>query len=895
VALSPGTRLGPYEIAALIGAGGMGEVYRATDTSLKRTVAVKVLPESLASNADRLARFQREAEVLASLNHPNIAQIHGLEKNALVMEFIEGPTLGDRIAAGPLPVDESLAIATQIADALESAHERSIIHRDLKPANIKVRPDGTVKVLDFGLARAFDASSAVTSSAETLANSPTITSPAMTAAGVILGTAAYMSPEQARGHAVDKRADVWAFGCVLFEMLTGRRTFDGSSVVDAIGAALHTEPAWHLLPETTPPAVRATLERCLQKDPRQRARDLGDVRLALDGGFSAPVATAPPPASAAKRTPLWVVAAAVLATAMIVGPAAWMARRPPAAPVRSPVRFQIPAPDGAELGNFFSLSPDGRLLVFQALEIGVGQRFWLHSFETNTTRLLTRVDSVNSSQFWSPDSRYFAYANRGELKKIDVAGGPPEVITTLSKNYGGGTWGSDGTIIFGSPSGPLMRVPSSGGTATPLTTLDASRQETGHLNPWLLRDGRHFVYSRISKVAGNSGLWVGSLDAAPDSQPAPRLLATAQGAIVAPGSDSTPDYVLFTREGSLVAQAFDINTLSLTGEAIQIVERVGVGPATYAQAWVSNSGALVYRRPEAPDGGIPAFFDRTGRELRVVPGFDSSPALYPRLSPDGTRLAISIAGDLWVYDLTGRPPVRLTTGASGYSPLWAGDGKSIVYEPSGSLGLRMLPADGTGLMPTPVTPAGHYHPLTFTRDGRVLLSAMIPTNGLNWKLLQGPLAGEATPTPIFESSSSDGFGGASFSPDGRWLAYESNATGTREIWVRQYPSAGSPIRVSANGGFEPTWNRNGREILYLQQDDLMSVAVDTSGGVFTFKPAVRLFITHSPSNTQPPSYDVAPDGSLLMLKARPIVRPPLEVVLDWRGMLGRPAAAVSEH
>jgi serine/threonine-protein kinase len=547
------------------------------------------------------------------------------------------------------------------------------------------------------------------------------------------------------------------------------------------------------------------------------------------------------------------------------------------------------------LGSFFSLSPDGRLLLFQALEIGVGQRYWLHSFETNATRLLTRINTVTSSQFWSPDSRYFAYGDRGELKKVDVSGGPPEVITMLPKNFGGGTWGPDGTIIVGSPSGPLMRVPSSGGTATPVTTLDVSRQEIGHLNPWLLRDGRHFIYSRNSKVAGNSGIWVGSLDATPGSQPTSRLVATGQGGIVAPGSDSTPDYLLFTRDGSLVAQAFDIKTRSLVGEAIQIVERVGIGPATYAQAWVSASGALVYRRPEAPTGGTPAFFDRTGRELRVIPGFDQSPALYPRLSPDGTRLAISIAGDLWVYDLTGRPPVRLTTGGSGYSPLWTRDGKSVVYEPSGSLGLKMLPADGTGLVPAQVTPAGHYHPLAFTGDGRVLLSAMIPLNGTSWKILQGPLAGDATPTPIFESSSSNGFGGASISPDGRWLAYESNATGTREIWVRQYPSGGSPVRVSAQGGLEPTWNRNGRELLYLQQEDLMSVAVDTSSGAFAFTPAVRLFTTRAPSITQPPSYDVAPDGSLLMLKALPIERPPLDIVLDWRGMVGRPAPAAAEH
>jgi len=460
----------------------------------------------------------------------------------------------------------------------------------------------------------------------------------------------------------------------------------------------------------------------------------------------------------------------------------------------------------------------------------------------------------------------------------------------LMKNFGGGAWGADGTIIVGSPTGPLMRVPASSGTATPLTTLDASRQEVGHLNPWLLRDGRHFIYTRTSKVASNAGLWVGSLDAAPDRQSAARLMVTSQGAIIAPGSDTTPDYVLFARDGSLVAQAFDMNTLTLVGDATQIVEQVAAGPPTYAQAWASASGALVYRRPAAPEGGTPAFFDRNGRERSVVSGINNSPSLYPRLSPDGTRLLVAIAGDLWIYDLTGRPPIRLTSGVGGYSPIWTPDGKSVVYEQAGGVGLKMLPADGTGVMPTQVTPGGHYHPLTFSSDGRLLISTMIPLNELSWKLLHGPLGADSKPMPIFDSASSDGFAGASFSPDGRWLAYESNLTGTREIWVRGYPSGSSPVRVSANGGIEPLWNRNGREIFYLQDDDLMSVAVDTSNRPLSFKPAVRLFTTHPPLRTQPPSYDVAPDGTLLMLKALPIVRAPLEIVLDWHGMLGRPTS-----
>jgi eukaryotic-like serine/threonine-protein kinase len=541
------------------------------------------------------------------------------------------------------------------------------------------------------------------------------------------------------------------------------------------------------------------------------------------------------------------------------------------------------------------VSPDGRVLVFQAIEPSRGPRYWLHSFETNTSTALTRVNPTNSSQFWSPDSRYFAYADAGELRRVAVAGGPPEVITSLSRGFGGGSWAADGTIIFGSTSGPLMRVSASGGTPLPLTTLDASCQEVGHLNPWMLRDGRHFIYMRSSRVAANSGLWLGSLDAAPDAQPSERLVTTVQGAVVAPGFGSTPDYVLFTRDGSLVAQTFDSSTLTLTGDATQIVERVGVGPATYAAVWVSQSGALVYRTPAAPGGGTPAFFDRTGRELRVVPGINDRPALYPRLSPDGNHLAVFIAGDLWVYDLSGRPPVRLTSGTIAYSPIWTPDGKLVIYEESGSVGLRSLNADGAVMTPDAVGPAGHYHPLTFSPDGRSLISAFSPAGEQRWRLMQGPAEANTPPTPIFESTSSDGFGGASLSPDGRWLAYASTATGTMEVWVRPYPSGGSPVRVSANGGAEPIWNRNGGELIYLQNDDVMSVVVNTSGGAFTFKPAVRLFGMRGPLKTQPPSYDVAADGSLLMLKELPIVHAPIEVVLDWRGMLGRPAAVVSEH
>jgi Tol biopolymer transport system component len=696
-----------------------------------------------------------------------------------------------------------------------------------------------------------------------------------------------MSPEQARGRVVDKRADVWAFGCVLYEMLTGRAPFEGGSVVDVIGAVLHKEPDLQALPASTPSAVRATIERCLQKDMRLRARDLGDVRLALDGGFSAKtIEAATSPAAPRRALPL---VAAVVATAVVVGTFVWNARRPAPPPERTAVRFQITPPQGTEFGSFFSVSPDGRTLVFNVANPAQGFRYWMHSFETGETKPISRIGSTNSSQFWSPDSRFMAYAEGGQLKRMDMTGGSSETLCKLPSNFGGGTWGADGTIIVGSPSGPLWRVPASGGTPVAITSLDSSRNEVGHVNPWLLRDGRHFIYLRASRNEADSVLSLGSLDAAPGAQADRRLVATAQGVVYVPGSGDTPDYVLFVRDGSLVAQAFDLDALSLVGEPMFVVERVGVGPPTYAQAWASESGALVYREPGTAIGGTPAWFERTGRERSVIPGTESIPAMNPRLSPDGTRLALFIAGDLWVYDLTGRPPVRLTTGSLGYSPVWTSDGRHIVYEQTGSVGLRMLPADGSGVTPEPVGPTGHYHPHALSHDGRFLFSSYEDTGG-RWSILSMPITAGASPAPLFESRALEGFAGVAPSPDGRWLAYTSQATGAWEVWVRPYPGPGSPVRISSDGGAEPLWSRNGRELFYLHNDDVMSVAVDARGDTFTFQPAVRLFTARTALKTQPPSYDIAADGSFLMLKASPTAASPIHMILDWRSVLGRPPA-----
>jgi serine/threonine protein kinase/Tol biopolymer transport system component len=887
--LAAGDTLGVYRIAGLIGAGGMGEVYRARDTRLDRDVALKLLPEEFAKSAERLARFQREARTLASLNHPHIAQIYGLEEQpgrvALAMEFVEGEDLAQRLERGPLSLDDIFPIARQVGDALESAHAQGIIHRDLKPANIKVRPDGTVKVLDFGLAKAVDQSSGVgLGSSGGMSMSPTMTSPAMTAAGVILGTAAYMSPEQARGKPVDKRADIWAFGCLLFEMLTGRRAFEGDDVASTIGASIHKEPAWAALPASTPPALRATIERCLQKDPRQRFHDMGDVRLSLDGMFSvpAPVVTTLPGRSRSSVVAVATIAAVV--SAAVAGLAVWTLKRPTPI-VRTPLRFQVPTPDGKPLLNFFSLSPNGSTMAM-TLRGGEKISLWIQSLETGDIRELTRANAGNTSQVWSPDSRSIVYMGSAGIMRSDLAGGAPEVLVPGLVNWTGGAWLPDDTILFGRQTGGLMRVPAKGGAPVEVTELDADRHEAAHGNPWMLPDGRHFIYSRTSSVADNSGIFVGSIDAPPSGQSRTRLVASSQQAEYAPSLDGSPGHVLFVRNGALMAQPLDERTLQLSGDPVQLVENIGIGPSTYAHFWLSNTNTLAYRVTDAGLGGVPTWFDHNGRELGPVGNTPIVHASHPRISPDGKRLALIVNTDLWVYDLGGRPPIRLTfleaNRATTYSPLWTPDGQSIVYEPSGSglQGLKMLAADGSNTTPTSATPPGHFHPHGWSLDGKELLTAFAGGPATGWDIVRVPLGAEGKPSPVVVTPKNEGFLGAALSPNKRFLAYASDLTGSYEIWVRPYPGPGAPERISPNGGMEPTWAQGGRELIYLENNRFMSVKTSTDG-TFSFSSPTLLFETPVARVTQPPSYDVAADGRLLVMKAPPTREEPINVVVNW--------------
>jgi Tol biopolymer transport system component len=728
--LQSGMRLGPYEILGPLGAGGMGEVYRARDARLNRDVAVKILPELFAADADRLARFQREAQVLASLNHPNIAQVYGLEEQpptqggegrgiALVMELVDGLTLADRLTGG-LPLDEALAIARQIADALEAAHDKGIVHRDLKPANVKITTGGIVKVLDFGLARPGDfVTAGPLAGAETTAL-PTITSPAvMTGVGVILGTAAYMSPEQARGRPVDKRADIWAFGCVLYEMLTGRRAFTGDDVTDTIGAVIHKEPDWSLLGPDTPASVRLTLQRCLAKQPKQRFHDIGDVRLALDGVFDLPAAIAPPPAIQPRR--LLIAAALVAASVVAVtatAVAVWsLTRSTPVAPM--PIRFTLNSPPEVQLGQFFALSPDGHNVAFFASD-AVEQRLWIHSFETGETRLLSGAGRVSGAPFWSADSRFIAYVGEGRLKRIDLSGGPAEVICD-APNFAGGSWNRDGTVVFAVATSGLMRVAAAGGTPIPVTSVDPARNETAHSGPWFLPDGRHFLYLRTSKDSEHAGMYVGALDATPEEQSTTRLLTARQNAQYMHDARTGAGHLVFMRDGTLMAQPFDPARLALGGEAVRVAEEIGTGAGatdSYGYFWVSNAQALAYRRNQSATASI-VWTSRTGQEMTSIAADVDRPS-NPKLSPDGRKLAAIVAGDLWVYDLEGRPPIRLTFSGSHYSPFWTPDGRRIAHE-SGSV-VMAVAADGSGGSPEAMSPAdGHFHPHGWSHDGREII------------------------------------------------------------------------------------------------------------------------------------------------------------------------------
>ena len=892
MALAPGARLGRYEITARIGAGGMGEVYRAIDANLDRQVAIKVLPDLVANDPERLARFEREARTLASLNHPNIAIVHGLETAdgtpALVMELVEGETLAEQIARGPIPIDEVRSTSLQIAEALEAAHDQGIIHRDLKPANIKVRPDGTVKVLDFGLAKAMEPVGATPG----VTQSPTITSPAvMTAVGVLLGTAAYMSPEQARGKLVDKRADIWSFGCVLYEMLTGRRAFTGDDVSDVLASVLAREPDWTLLPPEVSPVVAAYLKRCLYKDRKHRVGDIRDVRLAIEGAFDTGAPPVAHPVAVAPRR--WLrampVAAAVVGAALLAVVAAWALW--PLAEPQAVTRFEHNLASNQVFRStgrpVMAVSPNGRDFVYNT-----SRGLYLRSMEATEARLIPGTEANLTTPFFAPDGQSIGYFQGGQLKRIGLAGGAAVVICEATNPFGA-TWATDNTIFFGQGTG-IMRVSANGGTPELVVAATAGEQVHG---PQLLPDGDSVLFS-VTTASGATRWDLARIVVQSLSTGARKLLV--QG-----GSDARyvpTGHLVYARGDALFAVAFDLDKLDVRGGPIAVVGEIARSgdPATTTAAanyGFSETGTLVYTKPGSSNwvagarGGLPfgilVWVDRKGQE-EPLPAPPRA-YLYPRLSPDGTRVAIDVRdqqSDIWIWNIRRQTLTSFTSDpGTDAAPVWSPDGQRLLWTSSraGRFNLYWQAADGTGSPARLTESPNRQQPSAFTRDRlRVLFAEDAGRAPAVQDILMLSLEGERRVTKVLDREFAER--NPEVSPDGRWLAYESDESGQPQIYVRPFPAVTQGMwRVSANGGREPLWARSGRELFYLDPDGtLMAAAVDIAPGSVSFAWATPTRLMEDREFLGGPkvptgldyllrTYDVSPDGMrLLRIKAKEV-------------------------
>src|SRR5450432_1929017 len=829
--LSAGDKLDHYEVVSLLGQGGMGEVYRVRDTKLKREVALKVLPATFLHDPDRMARFQREAQVLASLDHPNIGPIYGMADSedycGLVLALVEGPTLADRIKEGPLAVDEAVTIAKQIVEALEFAHDRSIIHRDLKPANIKITPEGVVKVLDFGLAKVLEDEPPKSS----LASSPTMTM-GHTSAGMILGTAASMSPEQAVGRPVDRRSDIFSFGAVLFALLAGKSACGGSTTPDVVDAVVKNEPDWSELPADTSDTIQRLLRRCLAKDRRQRLQAIGEARIALEnpGGTDGSTQAT---RLRQKRVP-WVVAAMFLLGFGVVS-FVHFREQPPRLEV---TRFAVPAPDKTSFTAAApAISPDGRTLAFAAIDGEGHSQIWLRPMNSSEAHALPGTEGASAPVFWSPDGRSLAFAGRSlaRLMNIDVAGGPAQTLCPATAGVPVGAWSPAGIIVFQANDG-LMEVPAGGGTCAPVTRLDSKRGELRHTGPSFLPDGRHFLYLRVASKEEDSGVYVGSLDSKP-GEPSSKLIAKgASPATYVPSADPTHGYLMFLRQGALMAQPFDADSLSLAGDAVPIVERVGTNGDWFT---VSEKGTLVYRGGGSSGSRQLTWFDRSGRSL----GSLGAPGAYTTLSvsPDGKRVAFGLADtaqnntDIWVHDLAQGTTHRFTFDpAVDDMPVWSPDGTRIVWSSQREGGADLyqrasnLAGDETALLKSPEP----KFPQDWSSDGRFLIYSVNrgDRGGNNLDLWLLPLQGEQKATQFLGTPFMESQG--RFSPDCRYVAYVSNESGKTEVYVRSFLSdgkAGGQQMISQGGGSQPLWRRDGKELFYISADiKVMAVPVSTA-------------------------------------------------------------------
>jgi serine/threonine-protein kinase len=845
-------------VLALLGQGGMGEVYQAHDTKLGRDVAIKVLPEAFAHDPQRLSRFQREAKMLASLNHPNIATIHGLEESNgthyLVMELVPGETLRERVKReGALPLEEALGIAKQIAEALEAAHEKSIIHRDLKPANVKVTPEGKVKVLDFGLAKAFAGEEAGSDPS----NSPTL-SQAATLQGVILGTAAYMSPEQARGKAVDKRTDLWAFGCVLYELLTGKQAFSGEDITEILAAVVKTEPDWNRLPENTPHSTRMLLRRCLQKDKTLRLQAAGDARIEIQDALVAPQdAGAAHGASVPKSKLPWAVAAATAIIAALIAGGWWRATRPVEQKLRPLVRLDVDLGPDVSLGSINGadaiLSPDGTRLVY----VSQGRLFTRRLDQPNATELAGTQGA--RAPFFSPDGQWVAFFAQSKLKRISVEGGAAITLCDAT-NPQGGSWGEDGNIIAAlNTRGGLSRIPSSGGAPTPVTELQNG--EVTHRWPQVLPGGKTVLFTGHTAIVGSDGANIEVMSLADHRRKTLQRSGTF-------GRYLPSGHLIYVTRGTLFAVPFDVNRLEVRGTPAPVLDQVGYN-ATYgsAQFDFSQTGTLIYRSGEAGGGLVTVqWLDAAGKTQPLL----AKPDLYtrPSLSPDGQRLALNVtdeAGniDIWVYEWQRDTITRLTFAPpDSISSIWSPDGRYILFQAPG--GMFWTRTDGSG-KPQPLTQSKNTQfPWSFTADGkRLAFVEQSPETGFGiWTMpLESDGAGlrAAKPEPFLQTPFDERNG--SFSPDGRWLAYTSNESGSYQVHVRAFPDKGGKWQISNSGGVNPLWSPNGRELFFRTLDNqIMVVSYTVKGDSFVAdKPRVwsekRLANIGLFAN-----YGLAPDG-----------------------------------
>ena len=856
-ALSPGAMLGPYEILAPIGAGGMGEVYKARDTRLNRIVAIKFSKDQFSE------RFEREARAVAALNHPNICQLYDVGPNYLVMEFVEGES-----PKGPMALDDGLKIAAQIADALAGAHDKGIVHRDLKPANIKITPAGQVKVLDFGLAKMMTQEPASAS----LGDSPTLTIVAATQFGTILGTAGYMAPEQARGKAATSRADIWAFGVVLYELLSGKRAFDGEDVTETLASIVKDEVDLSVLPYE----VRRLCDACLQKDPKKRLQSIGDWRLLLDKTVETPGGSAERPKGA---VPAW-IAVAVLAAATI--PLSYISYRHQTEEAPHALRFTVPTPEGTALANAAmpQVSPDGRHIAYVARGDGQAQ-LWVRDVDSLASRLLVR-ESVRYP-FWSPDSRSIAFASGGKLEKIDVNGGPALTLCSGVANMNGGTWSRDDVILFATV-GPLQRVSAAGGAPEPATT--AATGEFAHVLPWFLPDGRHFLYSAASAEEDKAAIYVGDLRSKDTRTKV--MLAKSNAVYTSSG------YLLFARERTLMAQPFDPSRLATTGDAFPIADKVDTreGP-TRAYFSASNTGVLAYTSGAQAENLQMTWFDRSGKALGTV----GAPVdmEWPAISPDGKTVAFDSRDpqtgyyDIWLHDLARLTDSRFTFNSrNNRFPVWSPDSGYLAFlsERTGRQAVYKKAVTGIGQDELVDQDQFQKRPTSWTPDGRFIIeetsNATPKTQDDLWTApaLPGaaPGAGGEKPRPYLQTEFVEGEG--KISPNGKWLAYHSDETKRNEIYIMTFPNPGGKWQVSSSGGTIPVWSRDGKQLFYLNGNKMM--AVDIKGTGTNPEPGVpqALFeVRLGPTN---PSFDVSKDGRFLIpTPVEQTAAAPITVVVNW--------------